>query len=548
MRDVNDTIRFDGEGGGRGSEELPSIRDYVRVLGRRKRIILLVGLLVPLAAVLASLTQERLYQASAEVFVSRQNLAADLTGVTGGNPNVSGDPERLVQTQAALASVPTVAQRVLAATDVRDRTPEDFLEDSTVAPRPDADVLEFRVTDRDPGLAVRLATAYAREFTEYRRELDTAALTEAQSAIREELAELEESGGRDSALYAELISKEQQLRTLQSLQTGNAFVVRSAHEAEQVQPQPVRNGILGLGVGLILGVVLAFLWEGLDTRVRSAEEIAERLGLPLLARIPTPSRRRRGQVQLSMLADPNGQEAEAYRVLRTSLGLGEPLHGARVVMMTSALPDEGKSTTLANLAVAFARAGRRVITVDADLRHPTLHRFFQLEPKPGLTDVVVGRVGLDDALAEVALPSLENAVSERDGNGHHDVLGVLQVLPCGASTRDVGELIGSQALVDVLQELRCRADLVLVDAPAFLPNSDGLMLTANVDALLVVTRLNVVGKPMLDELRRLLEIAPSTKLGFVVTGADAEEAYSYGVDYSQMERAPQKSLLRGRGR
>ena len=172
--------------------------------------------------------------------------------------------------------------------------------------------------------------------------------------------------------------------------------------------------MLGLMLGIVLGLGLAFVVDALDTRVRSANEVGERLGLPQLARVPPPPKGFAKDDRLVMLAQPTGTNAEAFRMLRTNLDFADARErsGARTILVTSAVEQEGKSTTAANLAIAEARAGRRVALVDLDLRVPYLDRFFGLLHAEGITDVALGtrtaRVGADSgststrALAAVA--------------------------------------------------------------------------------------------------------------------------------------------------
>ncbi len=158
-----------------------TLAEYLAVLRRRKWIILQTLVLVPAAAVLLSLQQERLYRASAEVLLSRQSLAAALTGTP--DPTMAQDPERFAHTQAALARAPQLAERVIRASGVEGVTGGDLLANSTVTAKPNADLLVFEVTERDPDLAARLATAYAREFTVFRSELDTQNLKQARTEL-----------------------------------------------------------------------------------------------------------------------------------------------------------------------------------------------------------------------------------------------------------------------------------------------------------------------------------------------------------------------------
>jgi Mrp family chromosome partitioning ATPase len=295
----------------------------------------------------------------------------------------------------------------------------------------------------------------------------------------------------------------------------------------KVQPRPTRNGALGIALGLVLGLGLAFLWEALDTRVHSADEIEERLGLPLLARIPAPSRRLRRQNALAMLANPRGVDAETFRMLKMNLEFTQLGRDVQTVMVTSAVEREGKSTTVANLAVALARAGESVCLVDLDLRRPFLDRFFEIEG-PGLTQVLLGQVELQEALTPIVLSPAGGFVETiRNGHGKPDG-GVLYVLTAGAIPPNAGELVAGERVARVLEELRERFTTVLIDAPPTLQVGDAMALSSRVDALFVVTRLNVVRRPMVKEFRRALDASPALKLGFVLTDAASEERYGYG--------------------
>ncbi|MBA2447065.1 MAG: hypothetical protein H0V51_03470, partial [Chloroflexi bacterium] len=456
-----------------------TLRDYLGIAQRRKWIILQALLLVPAAAVAFSLTQTKLYQGTAEVLLSRQNLAAALTGTQ--DATLYQQEDRLAQTQSELAAVPVVAERVLRRSGLTDRSAADIAGATSITARTNSDLLQFSVIDPDPAIAARLATAYAQTYTEYRSELDTAPIQRARREVKANLADLRAAGEARGALYASLVEKVQQLGTLEALQTSNAFVVRQAEAGVQVQPRPKRNAILGVLLGLALGIGLAFLRDAFDTRVRTAEEIGERLGLPLLARVPKPPRRLQKDDRLVMLADPTSIQAEAFRVLRTNLDFARLDRSVRSVMITSAVELEGKSTTIANLAVALARAGERVILADLDLRRPYVERFFDLHG-PGLTDVALGHAGLDEALVPILIPG---AVGRNGKVGAYDTvqdvdserLGSLRVLPVGPLPPDPGEFVGSRRLEGILAELRERADTVLLDAPPVLHVGDAMTLS-----------------------------------------------------------------------
>lgn len=491
------------------------------MLWRRRWIVLLVALLAPATAVALSLRQDAVYEASSQVLLQNENLAATLTGV--GSTSLANDPTRLVQTQADLARVPLVASRTLAASGVDSLTVQQFLADSSVSPKTDSDMLEFSVRNGDPALARKLAAAYASAYTTYRREVDTAAISRARAEAEQRLAELRRNGDANSPLYASVADKVQTLETMEALQTSNAFVVRTPDHAEQVAPSPVRNGVLALALGLVLGIGLALLRETLDTRVRSADEVSHALRVPLLARLPRPPRRLATKHLPASLVQPNSASAEAFRLLRTNLDFASLDHPARSILVTSALEGEGKTTTAVNLAVTLARAGRRVALVDLDLRRPAVHRFFGLPTAPGLTDVVLGKAALAEALHPVVLEQRSLESPSHEGSNGSRAQGLLEVLTSGQTPPDPAEFIETSSLGRLLDELRESFDIVLVDSPPVLAVGDPLMLSTRVDGVLLVARLAVLRRPMLKELQRAFEMSPARLLGFVLASPEAEE-------------------------
>ena len=498
------------------------LTDYLAILDRRKWVIVQSVLIVAVVAFVLSARQASVYAASAEVLLTRQSLSNIVTGVT--SPDVYVDPERFVETQAGLARAPAVAERAIADSDIQSRSATDLLAHSSIVPRGNADLLRFTVEDGDPRIARELANAYAAAFTDYKSDLDTSQLRDARVDLERRIDELRGEGEAGGDLYRELVDSAQQLRTMELLQSKN-LVVRPALGAGKIAPTPNRNATLGAFVGLLLGLGIALLWETLDKRVRTEEEIGRRLDLPLLSRLPEPSRKLEKEGRLAMIDDPQDVYAEAVRRLRTNLEFANVDLGARVIMVTSAVEREGKSTTVANLAVALARSGRRVALVDLDLRRPVIAGFFKLEGRPGLTEVVIERAALEIALVSIPLP--ENS-AQVGGNGAVGVTGRLSVLPTGARPANPGELVGTQALAGVLDRLRQEFDYVLIDAAPVLSVGDSMTLSARADAILVVARLGIVNRSMLTDLSRELASSPAAKLGFVVTGADLKANYGYG--------------------
>ena len=508
-----------------------NLRDYARILWRRRYVVALVAVLVPAAAVVLSARRAPLYQADAEVLLSQDNLAASLTGLD--STSLFADPVRAAETQAALASVPAVAEGVVKANPSLHLSAGEILGDVSVSAASDADMLYVSAQNGDAALATRLAAAYARQYILYRRTIDTAAIARALDVAEHHLGALRAAGQTDKPLYASLADKAQTLRTMEALQTSNAFVVQTPAGAAKVSPKPVRDGVLGLALGLILGIGLAFLREALDTRVRSADEIAHALHLPLLGRLSEPPRRLADRNELVTLMESSSAAAESFRLLRTNLDFVNMDRQAKSILVTSALQGEGKSTTAANLAVTLARAGRNVVLVDFDLRRPTLHTYFGLDQNLGVTTVALGHASLEEALCPVVLDDARPvAAANGNGNGSRGrAAGLLHVLAAGPVPPDPGEFVETTAIARLFAELANRAQILIVDTPPLLSVGDALTLSSRLDAMLLVTRLERLRRPMLRELGRALEVTPAAKLGFVVTGAEADEGYGAAAGY-----------------
>jgi succinoglycan biosynthesis transport protein ExoP len=513
-----------------GSTAGSTLATYMHTLRRRAWILALCLVLVPAAALFVSERSAKQYQASAEVYANGDDVASILTGI-----NTSSASGNSAENIVYLALTPRVARRTLRALDRTDRTPNYLLAQTSVLQKGGSDFFVVSVTDSDPTVAAQLATEYARQVIKYRSELATAALANARRLASRKLERLEADGKKKTFLYRSLKQKDQELETLEALQTSRLSVVRTPTSGYQIAPRPKRAAALGIFLALVLGGGLMVLVEALDTRVRSGAEIAERLDLPLLARIPAPPRKLAAHDELVMLAKPAGQHGESFRMLRTNLEFALLSGEARTILLTSAIPKEGKSTTAANLAVALARGGRRVAHVDLDLRRPHLNKFFRLPGTPGITDVVLGRETLENALTRVDLGTGLPAPASGSVNVGGTALaghGSLDVLTSGPIPRDPGELVGTSRLSEILNALRDSYDLVVIDSPPMLRVGDVITLSTKVDALVVVSCLNLVRRQVLTEMRRLLDSIPIEKLGLVLAGADVERKGDYGYGYS----------------
>jgi tyrosine-protein kinase len=505
-----------------------TVADYLAILRRRKWIVLVPPVAAGVAAFVLSMGQSSLYQANAQVLFKRASV---VTAITGVDPS-GGDPNRYLSTQSSIARDPVLAKRISDASGIPGMTPARVLSESSVTPSTDSDILTITVKDANQAYAARLANTYATQFSEFTKEFATANLDDALASLQARLKSLAAHGQAGSALYAALLQQQGQLATVGRLMAGNASVLQPAQGAAKIQPRPKRNAILGFLFGGVVGVALAFLAEALDRRVRDEHEIDAALGIPLLARIPAPSRALQKANDLVMLREPSGAQAETFRKLRTSIEFVNPDGTARTIVVTSAMEQEGKSTTIANLAVALARGGRRVAVVDLDLRRPYLSRLFHVGGRPGITDVALKHAALSDALRSIGLATGIQEMASLNGqgnsqNGRTASEGLLQLLPAGTLPPSAGEMLQDPRLLAVLDELATRFDIVLIDAPPLLAFGDTMMLSSHVDAIFAITRLSRVQRPILHEFGRQLANCQAKLLGYVLTGVEHSDSYRY---------------------
>jgi polysaccharide biosynthesis transport protein len=555
-----------------------SLQDFVAILRRRAWIIGLAVVVTPLTAIAVSEFQPPLYRATAKVLVNRASIVSAITNVTDPS-TVGNDPTRFLTTQSDIARSPVLIARVINDAGVPGVTVASFLRDSSVDAAANADLLNIAVSSTNRSYATRLADVYAQNFTKFKTELDTARINDALETLKSRIEALAARGVSPSApSYATLLQYESQLETVGKLLANNTQVLNPA-APEKVRPRPRRNAMLGVLIGVVVGIGLALLAEALDRRIRVEKDIEDVLQLPLLGRIARPPRRVRNSSELVSAVEPRGAEAERFRKLRTRIEFENLETDARALMVTSAVGQEGKSTTIANLAVTFARNGRRVALVDLDLRRPFLDKFFRIDSVPGVTDVIMKRASLREAMRPVALAppsprqgtargiapsggplqsrllesggartavrgSVEVSATATSRNGRASIEGLLNVLPAGTPPFDAGEFVENEGIAGLIEQLREEFDYVLIDAPPVVAVGDAMTLSSNVDAIIVVTRLGVLRPPLLDELARQLDICQTRKLGFVLTGAELEEGYGYADHYyayapSRSERGEQ---------
>jgi succinoglycan biosynthesis transport protein ExoP len=330
-------------------------------------------------------------------------------------------------------------------------------------------------------------------------------------------------------LYEGLLQKLKEAGVSAGLKSNNFQIVDSARvPTYPVEPNIPRNLGFAFVLGLTSGVGLAFLLEGLDNTVRTTEQAQMISGLPPLGMIPLGSKTAREgsnskrlvlassneAVELITQSRPQSQMAESYRALRTSLLLSNLGAPPKVIMVTSALPQEGKSTTSINCAVVLAQKGVRVLLIDADLRRPSIHKTLGMGPRSGLSNVLTGSTTLEQAITRP------------------EILPNLHVLPAGTPPPNPAELLASTNMRDVLMELREKYDHIVLDTPPTLSVTDAVVLSPRADAIVLVIRSGHTTKQALRRSRDILMQVNAKVSGVLLNAVDLSSPdYYYYYEY-----------------
>lgn len=338
-------------------------------------------------------------------------------------------------------------------------------------------------------------------------------------------------------LYEGLLQKLKEASVSAGLKSSTIRVVDAARvPLAPARPDKRRNLMTSLALGLIGGVVLAFLVEAIDDTVTTPEQAQDISGMPALGVIPiyrkAAMRTRHqlllaesnvGNIETVVFRQPNSDVAEAYRALRTALLLSSSGSPPQVIMITSPHPQEGKTTTCINTALVLAQSGARVLLIDADLRRPRIHGMFNITPKRGLSTLLTG--GSDPGNSILKVPQLSG----------------LHLLPAGPPRPHPAELLGSKLMKRYIEDWRQQFDYIIFDTPPAVSVNDSVPLSADMDAVMLVVRSGQTKKGALRRASHLLRQVNARVLGVVVNGMDIDSGeygdhYYYGSKYSDYHR------------
>ncbi|MBN1628534.1 MAG: hypothetical protein JW990_02105 [Thermoleophilia bacterium] len=521
------------------TRESPELADYIRVI-RERWWVIVVAVVVAVAIALAlSLTSTPMYRSEARLLYAKNNLDQALFG---SQIFATADQNRAVQTGAALVELAPVAEAV--ATQLgSDRSARALLNMVTTSSDTATNVIGVDAVSADPQEAADVANAFAEQFILARQASDRATVAAARELVK---AEIDSLSAADAVSEYGMMLKEkyESLRILESMQNGGFTVVeRAAPAGGPFSPQTTRNALLAAIVGLIVGTGLAFLLDYLDKRIKDEKTLERELGVPVLASVPMVGGHwgdksgERSDRPIGFVDHP--ELLESFRTLRSNLQYFSLDKPQPIWLITSGLPRQGKTTTTINLGLSLALSGKRVVVLEADLRRPMLHEYLGMVQSPGLSNVLAGTARLDDALQLVKADRFVPADSRRkQGDEPH---GLLQrnfyVLTSGPLPPNPAELVASDRMIKVIDELSRMGDYLLIDTPPVLAVSDALALAPHTDGVILSA---LLGGSTRDEARRVRDIferAGVRVIGTVAggtrraTGYYRKKGYGYGYGY-----------------
>lgn len=486
-----------------------ALRSVLRVAVRRRVPVILALVLVPLVSVALSLSRTDQFTATASLLFRDPQLDQALFGSTflAG----SRDPDREAATNVRLVSLKAVSR--LASKKLNGEVSADLLQrEVKVTADGRSDLATVAVTDPSPIRAARIANAFATQYIDFRRKADRAKIEDASRLIQRELSQLT-AAQRAAPQGQTLRRRSDEVRILASLQTGNAELVQAADVPEaRSSPNPLRAGILGVFLGVLLAAITVAVVERLDRRLRDEREVEELFGRPRIGSVPMTKR------------TGGFESSEAFRILRFNLRYFGGTDSLKIIVVTSGAPGEGKSTTALGVALSAAEGGARVLLVEADLRRPSLRATHLVDAEvvssgDGLSQILSGQAGADRAPSVVDVAVSESSVAR------------LYVVFAGPTPPNPGQLLDSPEMIAFLESARQAYDLVVVDTPPLLSVADAIPIVKDADGVIVVARLNVSRRDAMSALRGQLEAIDAAVLGVVLNGEKPKGGYSYQYGY-----------------
>jgi non-specific protein-tyrosine kinase len=506
------------------------LRRYIALFWHWAWLLLLMTTLAAGAAYLIAKRMTPVYQATSLVLINEAplNRTTDYSTLTTS--------QLLAQTYSQMMTTRPVLEAVAQAIGL-EKSYASILQDKIqVKPVSNTSLMTIYVTDTDPARAADIANTLVAVFTEQNQADQASRYAASKQSLETQMAQMDQqiqsTNAQISALadipsnkterdqlnytlsqyretYATLSQSYEQIRLAEAQSISNIVQKESAVPPTlPIRPQVLRSTLLGAAVGLILAAGLIYMIEMLDDTLKDPQEVTRRFGLPILGLIATHTSENGTLITQSQ---PRSPAAEAFRALRTNLQYASVDHPLHTLLVTSPSPEDGKSTIAANLSIVLAQSGRNVALVDADLRRPKLHRLMHVNNRGG---------GLSGLFVDPQVVL----------DGHLKKTGIefLSALPAGSTPPNPSELLGSSKMFRILDQLRQRSEVVVIDSPPVLAVTDAVVLSTHVDGVLLVVKPSVTKIPALTQSIDQLRQVGANILGVVLNDVEVKRSgYRY---------------------
>jgi capsular exopolysaccharide synthesis family protein len=501
------------------------LRDALRLLRRQKWVIIGTVLLALAAVVAYSLLKDKEYEAKAQIqFVDQSQY---LSTIGSASPFSGQTPAQLAGQGAERVTSPEVVSAVAADVDT-DLSDEEIRDSVETAVNPDSSLVSLTVTAGSAKLAADLANAFANETKNVLTERQRALFLNQAKSLAQSVKGLD-----DTSIEKQIsLQNAARLRSVASVATPVEIASPATEPDHPSSPRPVRDGILAVLLGLIFGIVFAFLRDSLDRRLTDPHDIQHELQIPMVGYVDSDSL---GAAPFTGNGRKPSHSLEPFRILRTNVELLAGEGQLQTVAVTSPLAEEGKSTVAAGLATAAALVDRRVLLVECDLRRPVFAERLGVPTSPGITDWAAGNARPAEVLKSVPIAANDGAEPEETGQttSQH----ALTVISAGSQIAEPAELLASQRFREFVTEVRDSYDLIVLDCAPLLAVGDALEVLRLVDATLLCIRLDQTTREQALAAKTAIGHMPHRPLGMVLTGVrPGREGYYYGYYSSRSSR------------
>lgn len=503
-----------------------SFQDYVRLLREQRWLIAIITVVCAAVVLVLSELETPTYQAQASLVFQDESTALDLVG-TPASPASSSD--QLAALGAQIAAGPSVLGRVKTILH-SPLTIAQLTNKVAATAEPASDLVVVSASNHSKARAQALANAVANAtVAEEVANLD-AKIGPSIADLRQKMRALGNSPS-DQVTRNDYFDEILHLQTLGSVAQPAQVSSYALLPTSPVSPKPIRNTAIGLLVGLMLGLIVAFIRDALNRRLRGVERIHEELEMPMLGAVPRallgtagPGLATGERKHLPTVAD-----LECFRIMRANFEFLSDASRARTALVTSAMPGEGKSTVAAWLALTTAISGQRTLLLECDLRRPSLAERLGLAAEPGLTEFLNGHVDLSELPQTVEISRVFSSNGDLSArNGQLVDPGSLSCIVAGKLGSQAGELLRLRTFVKALESLSEEYDFVVLDSAPLLPVADTIPLLSLVDSVLLCVRDDQTTQAQARRGSELIARVEHVRSGLVATGIDPSANDEYG--------------------